>query len=100
MQLLSREPLIFELSRTGRGATTQFPAAASGGIGTAGRAPFYAAVADEFFHRHALLSFGFLHHEVQPEGVQRVRDAAGVFGQAPARAGTARVSRLHVRTAG
>jgi glycine dehydrogenase subunit 2 len=30
MQLSSREPLIFELSRPGRGATTQFPAAVAG----------------------------------------------------------------------
>ena len=94
------EPLIFELSRPGRGATAQYPArarrprcprpfagaaaAAARGVGAAGGSALHAAVAAQFRHRHAFLSARLLHDEVQPAGLQFARDAAGVPGPAPA----------------
>ena len=94
-----REPLIFELGKPGRQAPTQFPpvpeaggasagdsgalaprgaARAARGVGASGRAPFHAPVAAQFLDRLAFLSLGLMHHEIQPQGVQHLRDAARV----------------------
>ena len=43
---------------------------------------------------------GLLHHEIQPEGVQQLRDAAGISGASSARARAAGIPGLHVRAAG
>ena len=99
----SREKVIFEYSRPGRGASDQWPArsgrggarrpaagaapraaaAAARGERARGGAPLHAPVAAELLHRHALLPARLVHDEVQPQGVQSVRDAAGVPGRHP-----------------
>ena len=63
------------------------PAAAAGSVGAAGSAPLHAAVAAQLLHRHALLPARVVHDEVQPAGLQPVRDAAGVPRPPSARAG-------------
>ncbi len=114
-----REPLIFELSKPGRGAGTQFPppvagaargarafaplktAGAAGSLGAAGGAAFHAAVANELLHRHAFLSLGLMHHEVQPEGVQLLSPCCRNFWDGiRCAAGAAGISGVHVRAAG
>ncbi len=58
------------------GAAAHPGAAAARGGRAGGGAPLHAPVAAELLHRHALLPARVVHDEVQPEGLQPVRDAA------------------------
>jgi len=115
-ELQAREPLIFELSKPGRQAGTQFPPRvagsaeipricaarrrhAPGGLRVAGGATFHAAIADEFLDRYAFLSLGFLHHEVQPKVCNTLAMLPEFLGRHPL-GPASRVHGLHVRTAG
>src|ERR1700692_245778 len=66
------------------------------GVRAAGGAPLHPPIADELFDRYALLSAWLLHDEVQPEGVQQLRHAAGISRAASAWAGAAGISGLYV----
>ena len=101
----THEKVIFEYSHPGRGATDQWPrgpgagarpptcprscgaagAAAARGRRAGGRAALHAPVATQLLDRHALLSARVVHDEVQPEGLQPVRDVARVPGPPSAR---------------
>ena len=69
-----------------RSCAARSAASAARGQRARGGAPLHAPVAAELLDRHALLSARLVHDEVQPQGLQPVRDAAGVPGAPSARA--------------
>ena len=48
-----------------------------------GGTPLHPAVAEEFLHRHPLLSAGFLHHEIQPAVCHRLASLPGLLACHP-----------------
>src|SRR5580658_7336626 len=84
--------------RPTRAVAPRATAAAAGSGRARDGAPLHAPVAAQLLHRHALLSARLVHEEVQPQGLQSVRHAAGVSGAPSARPGVTRpgISRVHV----